>query len=76
MIALIGKVVLYIGLLITTAGLVFGFGIMFQGNDDELAKIFLMSVPFGFVILFTGVATVVMFSPRESELPDNSESKK
>ncbi len=76
MIALIGKVVLYIGLLITTAGLFFGFGIMFKGNNDELAKVFLMSVPFGFVILFTGVATVVMFSPRESELRDSLNSKK
>jgi len=77
MIVLIGKIVLYLGLLITAVGLVFGFGIMFQGDNDELAKLFLMSIPFGFVVLFTGLATVVMFSPRESELSNNStESKK
>jgi len=76
MFELIGRVILYIGLFITVAGLVLGFGIMFQGDNDELAKLFLMSVPFGFVILFTGVATVVMFSPRESELSDRSKESK
>jgi ABC-type Na+ efflux pump permease subunit len=68
MIALFGKIVAYIGLLITVVGLALGFGLMFQGDNDELAKFFLMSIPFGFVILFTGFATVIMFSPRESEL--------
>ncbi len=68
MIALIGKIIAYIGLLITVVGLALGFGLMFQGGNDELAKTFLMSVPFGFVTLFTGFSTVIMFSPRESEL--------
>ncbi|HFC92403.1 MAG TPA: hypothetical protein ENJ51_06275 [Leucothrix mucor] len=68
MIALVGKIIAYIGLLISAAGLVFGFGLMFQGSNDELAKFFLMSIPFGFVVLFTGFSTVIMFSPRESEL--------
>ena len=68
MIALFGKIVAYIGLFIAVSGLALGFGLMFQGDNDELAKIFLMSIPFGFVILFTGFSTVIMFSPRESEL--------
>jgi hypothetical protein len=78
MIALIGKIVSYIGLTITVIGLIFGFGIMFQGGNDDLAKTFLMSVPFGFVILFTGFSTVIMFSPREDELKaaQEKESKK
>ena len=78
MIALIGKIVSYIGLVISVVGLVFGFSLMFQGGNDDLAKTFLMSVPFGFVILFTGFATVIMFSPRESELKaaQEKESKK
>ena len=75
MIALIGKVILYIGLFITVVGLVFGFGIMFQDTNDDLAKLFLMSIPFGFVLFFTGMSTVIMFTPRESELPSNPESK-
>ena len=78
MIALIGKIVSYIGLTITVVGLVFGFGLMFQGGNDDLAKTFLMSIPFGFVILFTGFSTVIMFSARESELEatQKKESKK
>ena len=68
MIALIGKVVSYIGLVISVVGLVFGFGLMFQGGNDDLAKTFLMSIPFGFVILFAGFSTVIIFSARESEL--------
>jgi ABC-type Na+ efflux pump permease subunit len=68
MIALFGKIVAYNGLLITVVGLALGFGLMFQGDNDELAKLFLMSIPFGFVILFAGFTTVIMFSPRESEL--------
>ena len=68
MIALIGKIVSYIGLVITIIGLIFGFGLMFQGGNDDLAKAFLMSIPFGFVVLFAGFSTVIMFSPRESEL--------
>ena len=70
MIALIGKIVAYVGLFITVVGLVFGFGLMFQGGNDELAKSFLMSIPFGFVTLFTGFSTVIMFSPREIELKE------
>jgi len=68
MIALIGKIFAYIGLFITVIGFVTGFWLMFQGGNDDLARLFLMSTPFGFVILFTGFTTVIMFSPRESEL--------
>ncbi len=68
MIALIGKIVAYIGLFISVVGFVAGFWLMFQDTNDDLAKMFLMSIPFGFVILFTGFTTVIMFSPRESEL--------
>ena len=64
--ALAGRVILYIGLFITIVSFILGFGLMF--NDyDKLAQYFLMAVPFGFVFLFVGVSTIVMFSPRESE---------
>ena len=76
MIPLIGKIMLYVGLFISVVGLVFGFGIMFQDSNDELAKLFLMSIPFGFVIFFTGMSTVIMFTPRESELQDSSVDSK
>jgi ABC-type Na+ efflux pump permease subunit len=78
MIAFLGKVVAIIGLLITIIGLIFGFGLMFQGSNDDLAKFFLMVIPIGFVVLFAGFSTVIMFSPRESELhaTQQKESKK
>ncbi len=66
--ALLGRVLLYLGLIITAVSLVLGFGFMFN-DQDQLAKFFLMAIPFGFVILFTGVSTIVMFSPRDSDDP-------
>lgn len=62
----IGRYSLIAGLIITVVSLVFGFGFMFSGRD-ELAKMFLMAVPFGFLVLFAGLSTVVLFSPRDSD---------
>ncbi|MEB4592798.1 hypothetical protein VSS37_17595 [Candidatus Thiothrix sp. Deng01] len=62
----IGRYSFIAGLAITIAGLVFGFGFMFA-DSDELAKIFLMAVPFGFLLLFAGLSTIVLFSPRDSD---------
>ena len=61
--ARIGQIVFIIGLILAVVGLILGFGFMFQGND-KWAMRFLMAVPTGFVFLFTGLATSVMFSPR------------
>ncbi|HRJ52122.1 MAG TPA: hypothetical protein PLE99_05095 [Candidatus Thiothrix moscowensis] len=61
----IGRYSLIAGLIITVTGLVLGFGFMFA-DSDELAKIFLMAVPVGFLVLFAGLSTVVLFSPRDS----------
>ncbi|MCK5902769.1 MAG: hypothetical protein KAG28_06430 [Cocleimonas sp.] len=76
MIVTFGKIIAYIGLFITIVGLIFGFGIMFQDTNDELAKLFFMIIPFGFVLFFTGMSTVVLFSPRESELGNRSDLSK
>ena len=62
--ARIGQIVFIIGLILAVVGLILGFGFMFQGND-KWAMRFLMAVPTGFVFLFTGLATSVMFSPRD-----------
>jgi hypothetical protein len=61
-----GQYVLILGLVMTIVGLVFGFGFMFSGQQ-EWAKFFLMVVPLGFLILFAGLSTVVLFSPREKD---------
>jgi uncharacterized membrane protein len=65
--ALFGRIMLIVGLIITVIGFVLGFGFMFQGDNEYWAKIFLISVPFGFLLMFAGLSTVVMFSPRSSE---------
>jgi hypothetical protein len=62
----IGRYSFIAGLVITVVGLVFGFGFMFA-DKDELAKMFLMAVPLGFLILFAGLSTIVLFSPRDSD---------
>ncbi|MBU0655509.1 MAG: hypothetical protein KJ914_10310 [Gammaproteobacteria bacterium] len=62
----IGRYSFIAGLVITIAGLVLGFGFMFA-DSDELAKMFLMAVPLGFLILFAGLSTIVLFSPRDSD---------
>jgi len=66
-----GRITLIIGLIVTAVSLIVGFALMFM-DYDGLAIYFLMAIPFGFVILFTGVSTVVMFSPREIELQNGS----
>ncbi len=66
--ARIGQGIFIIGLILSVVGLIFGFGLMFADND-KWAMRFLMAVPAGFALLFTGLATSVMFSPRDdSEL--------
>ena len=61
--ARIGKSIFIIGLVLTVAGLILGFGFLILDNDKWALR-FLMAVPTGFVFLFTGLATSVMFSPR------------
>jgi hypothetical protein len=62
----IGRYSLIAGLLITAVSLIFGFYFMFA-DSDELAKMFLMAVPLGFLITFAGLSTIVLFSPRDSD---------
>ncbi|EIJ33283.1 hypothetical protein [Thiothrix nivea] len=62
----IGRYSFIAGLVITVVGLIFGFGFMFA-DSDELAKMFLMAVPLGFLLLFAGLSTIVLFSPRDSD---------
>ena len=67
-IALLGQIVFFIGLFISVVGFVVGFWFMFNDNDVWAIR-FLFSVGVGFMFMFTGMATSVMFSPRDdSEL--------
>ncbi|MBK8455242.1 MAG: hypothetical protein WAQ53_07345 [Thiofilum sp.] len=61
---LVGKIGLILGLIITFLSLVGGFSAMFM-DYDQLAQFLFMVIPVGFVITFAGLATVVLFAPRE-----------
>jgi uncharacterized membrane protein len=60
----LGQIVFFIGLFMSVVGIIFGFWFMFHDNDN-LAIIFLVAVPTGFMLMFTGMATSVMFSSRD-----------
>ncbi|RVU83915.1 hypothetical protein EOL70_13965 [Leucothrix sargassi] len=62
MAAKVGRIVFVIGLIITIIGLIAGFTLMFKGYDD-LAKVFLMIIPMGFIIGFAGLTATLITSP-------------
>lgn len=68
---LFGRILTYFGLIATAISFIGGFWLMFNDHDEQ-AQIFFMAVPFGFVILFAGVSTLVLFSERE---PRDTEKK-
>lgn len=59
-----GRLAVYLGILLVAAGLVGGFGAMFLDADD-LAVTFLMIVPLGFTALLTGVVLTQLHRPPE-----------
>ncbi len=64
-----GKIAVWLGVIITLVGLVGGFSLM--TSNAELSKIFLMSIPLGFLLLFSGAMTGILFgetvTPRRPE---------
>ncbi|MGV6810505.1 MAG: hypothetical protein ACWA5U_11595 [bacterium] len=63
MTVMIGRIMLVIGLVITLLGVIGGFGFLWLSDQQNLAKLFFMSVPVGFLFLFVGLSTVVLFEP-------------
>ena len=61
----IGQILMITGLILTVVGLIVGFWLLFQGGNDDWAIKALFAVPTGFMLLFTGLATSVMFSPSD-----------
>jgi hypothetical protein len=66
MIERIGRYTAYFGGILTFLGLVIGFTAMLKGAED-LAKFFIMLVPLGFLLLFTGVVTLFMLPPDDQD---------
>ncbi len=78
-VARFGQIVFIIGLIMAVVGLIVGFWLMFN-DSDEWAIRFLIAVPTGFMLMFTGLATSVMFSPnddaalnKQRSLPDSKD---
>ena len=62
MAAKVGRFLFVLGLIITVVGLVAGFTLMFK-DYDELAKVFLMIIPIGFIVGFAGLTATLITSP-------------
>ncbi|HHC74114.1 MAG TPA: hypothetical protein ENK78_03460 [Thiothrix sp.] len=63
MTVLIGRITLVFGLIVTLFGVAGGFGFLLLSDQQNLAKICFMSVPVGFLFLFVGLSTIVLFEP-------------
>jgi uncharacterized membrane protein HdeD (DUF308 family) len=62
----IGRYTAYFGGIMTFLSLVIGFTAMFNGAEG-MAKFFIMLVPIGFLLLFTGVVTTFLVSTDEQK---------
>ncbi|ANB01019.1 hypothetical protein [Ectothiorhodospira sp. BSL-9] len=60
----LGKISMLVGTLVCLISLITGFTALFTGYD-ELAKYFLSLVPISFLLVFTGLVTVVLTGPRD-----------
>ncbi len=54
-----GRIAVWFGLFLTALGLLVGFPLMFLDHDD-LAKVFLAAVPFGFLFMFSGLVATLL----------------
>ena len=61
----LGRIIAYLGIMLTAVGLCLGFLFMVGGVSATYAEFFLTMVPVGFLLLFTGVMTALMFGPRQ-----------
>ncbi len=63
-----GIISLYLGLVLTVIGLIGGFGLMWVGIDDW-AKPLIATVPLGFLLVFNGVVTTLLYRPGSGSGP-------
>ena len=58
----VGKITVYSGIALVIIGMIVGFSAMFM-DADNLAKVFIGLVPFGFVLLLTGTVATQLSQP-------------
>jgi hypothetical protein len=58
-----GRYSIIAGIVLTVVAVVLGFGTLFRGVEDW-ARFFLSLIPFGFLVTFTGLVTVLLVGPR------------
>lgn len=61
----VGTVMVWLGLVLSLVGVVFGFGAMFIDADHQAVSL-LGLVPIGFMFLLAGVVTVLFSRPHEA----------
>jgi hypothetical protein len=61
----LGRITAYLGAVLTAVSLCLGFFFMVGGRSAGYAEFFFTMVPVGFLVLFTGVMTALMFGPRQ-----------
>lgn len=60
-----GSFLVWLGVILSTVGLVFGFGAMFMDADHQAVNL-LGLVPLGFMALLAGVVTVLFSRPKQA----------
>ena len=58
----VGRLAVWLGMILTAVGLLAGFPLMFLGHTG-LAMQFLSAVPFGFLFLFSGIVATLLGGP-------------
>ncbi len=66
MILLLGRIVFFVGLLITVVSLTAGFTLLYM-NIQNWAQFCFMAVPLGFMLLFAGLSTNVLLEERSND---------
>ena len=63
---LLGRIVFFVGLLITVITLIAGFVLLYK-DIQNWAQACFMAVPLGFMLMFAGLSTNIFLEPRSTD---------
>ncbi|MFZ1386236.1 MAG: hypothetical protein WBP46_01060 [Thiolinea sp.] len=66
MLLLLGRIVFFVGLLITIVTVIAGFVLLYK-DIQNWAQACFMAVPLGFVLMFAGLSTNIFLEPRSTD---------